>query len=179
TTSSHLHLQLNYNVAELAGEQVEAIGNYYLATLGQIAASSSARYEASCLLPQRELHRLLSEWNQTEAEFPTNLCVHQWFEAQAARTPEAIALVYEDAQISFERLNERANRVGYRLQRLGVGPESLVGICLERSVELIVGLLGILKAGAAYVPLDPSYPRERLSLMLEDAGAQVLITNDS
>ncbi|HEY3579058.1 MAG TPA: amino acid adenylation domain-containing protein, partial [Pyrinomonadaceae bacterium] len=179
TTSSHLHLQLNYNAAELAAEQIEAIGDYYLATLGQIAASPSARYEATCLLPQRELQQVLSEWNQTEAEFPTDVCVHQWFEAQAARRPEAIALVYEDAQISFRRLNERANQVGHRLQRLGVGPESLVGICLDRSVDLIVGLLGILKAGGAYVPLDPSYPRERLSLMLEDANAQVLITNDS
>jgi amino acid adenylation domain-containing protein len=177
STSSQLHLQLNYNAAELAAEQIDAIGDYYRATLTQIAGSPGARYEASCLLPQRELRRL-SEWNQTKAEFPTDQCVHQWFEAQMARTPEAVALVCEDEQISFRHLNERANQLAHHLQRLGVGPESLVGICLERSVELIVGLLGILKAGGAYVPLDPSYPRERLSLMLQDAGAQVLVTNE-
>ncbi|HJT64970.1 MAG TPA: amino acid adenylation domain-containing protein [Pyrinomonadaceae bacterium] len=179
STSSQLHLQLNYNAAELTAEQIDAIGDYYLATLNQIATAPAERYEASSLLPESELRRLLSEWNQTKAEFPDNQCVHQWFEAQAARTPEAVALVCEDEQISFRRLNERANHVGHRLQQLGVGPESLVGICLERSVELIVGLLGILKAGGAYVPLDPGYPRERLSFMLEDAGAQVLVTNDN
>jgi len=118
TTSSQLHLQLNYNAAELAAEQIDAIGDYYLATLARMATTPNARYEATTLLPERELHRVLTEWNQTNAEFPTDQCVHQWFEAQAVRAPEAVALVCEDTQISFRRLNELANQIGHRLQRL-------------------------------------------------------------
>jgi amino acid adenylation domain-containing protein len=179
STSSQLQLQLNYNAAELAREQIVAIGDYYLATLGRMAATPTARYESSCLLSEDEQRRVLLEWNQTAAEFPAEQCIHQWFEEQVERTPEAIALVCEGAQMSFRQLNERANQLAHRLQQLGVGPESLVGICLERGLELVVGLLGILKAGGAYVPLDAAYPRERLSLMLEDSGAKVLVTQES
>jgi len=103
-------------------------------------------------------------------------CLHELFEAQAARTPEAASVVFEDQQVDYGELNRRADQLARTLRRLGVGPEVLVGICLERSIELVVGLLAILKAGGAYVPLDPAYPRERLEFMREDSGLGVVLT---
>jgi microcystin synthetase protein McyA len=100
--------------------------------------------------------------------------IHQLFERQAAARPDATAVVFAEQRLSYRELNERANKLARYLQRLGVGPESLVGICIERSAEMIVGLLGILKAGGAYVPLDTSYPQERIALMLDDARVEVL-----
>lgn len=107
---------------------------------------------------------------------PTSVCLHELFEAQAARTPEALAILFEGEQVSYGELNRRADQLARTLRRLGVGPEVLVGICLERSVELVVGLLAVLKAGGAYVPLDPGYPRDRLEYMREDSGLGVLLT---
>lgn len=115
-------------------------------------------------------------WNQTQTEFPTNLCIHQLFEAQVAHTPDAIALTFGQDQITYEALNQRANQLARTLQQLGVGAEVLVGICADRSIEMVVGLLAILKAGGAYVPLDPKYPSDRLAFMLEDSQAKVLLT---
>jgi len=128
------------------------------------------------LLPQWELHRLLAEWNETSAECPRQACVHELFEAQAARIPDTVAVVFNDKQLTYRELNQRANRLAHRLQSLGVGPEVSVGICMERSLELVVAVLAVLKAGGAYVPLDPGYPKERLAFMLEDARASVLLT---
>jgi amino acid adenylation domain-containing protein len=107
-----------------------------------------------------------------------NSCIHELFEEQVERTPDAIAVVFENHELTYGELNARANQLGHYLQARGVGPEVLVGICVERSLEMIVGLLGILKAGGAYLPLDPSYPRERLSFMLEDGGVKVLLTQE-
>ncbi|HEX8921023.1 MAG TPA: AMP-binding protein, partial [Pyrinomonadaceae bacterium] len=98
------------------------------------------------------------------------------FEAQAERTPDSIALIFENSSVTYRELNERANQLAHHLQALGCGPESLCGICVERSVEMIVGVLGILKTGAAYVPMDAAYPQERLALMLEDTRMPVLLT---
>jgi non-ribosomal peptide synthetase component F len=103
-------------------------------------------------------------------------CLHQLFEAQVERTPDAIAVVFENQQLSYRALNARANQVAHYLKTLGVEPEVLVGLCVERSLEMIVGLLGIFKAGGAYVPLDPAYPKERLAFMLSDAQVPVLLT---
>ena len=112
-------------------------------------------------------------------DFPRDKCIHELFAEQAARTPDAVAVVSEDRQITYRELNEQANQLAHYLQSLGVGTEGLVGLCVERSPEMVVGLLGILKAGGAYVPLDPTYPRERLALMLADAGVKVLLTQES
>ncbi|MEM7133967.1 MAG: amino acid adenylation domain-containing protein [Chloroflexota bacterium] len=131
------------------------------------------------LLTETEQHQLLVEWNNTATDYPKDKCIHQLFEEQVEHTPDAIALIFEDEQLTYRELNERANQLAHYLQFLGLRPESLVGICLERSLEMVVGLLGILKAGGAYIPLDPSYPRERLAFMLEDTDAPVLLTQQS
>jgi len=127
-------------------------------------------------LTDAQRHKLLVEWNNTTREYPQDKCIHQLFEEQVKRTPDAIAVVFEGEQLTYLELNEKANQLAHYLQELGVGPEVLVGICLERSIEMIVGLLGVLKAGGAYVPLDPAYPLERLGFMLEDSSAPVLLT---
>ncbi len=128
------------------------------------------------LLTEAERLTLLVEWNDTQASYPKNLCIHQLFEAQVERSPEAIAVVCEEQQLTYRQLWARANQLAHYLRALGVGPEVVVAICTPRSVEMVVGLLGILKAGGAYLPLDPEYPVERLALMLEDAVVPVLLT---
>jgi amino acid adenylation domain-containing protein len=115
-------------------------------------------------------------WNETAVVYPKDACIHHLFEAQAVRTPAAVALIFNEERVSYGELNRRANQLAHRLRGLGVGPEVLVGIMTERSVEMVVGLLAILKAGGAYLPLDPAYPRERLQFMLEDAAVKVLLT---
>src|SRR5262249_17248870 len=128
------------------------------------------------LLSVAERHRQLVEWNDTAAEYPREKCVHELFAEQAARTPQAIAIVHEERQLSYRELDCRSNQLAHHLRGLGGGPAVGVGLCVERSVEMVVGLLGILKAGGAYLPLDPSYPQERLAYMLADARCPVLVT---
>jgi amino acid adenylation domain-containing protein len=128
------------------------------------------------LLGEAERHQVVEEWNATEAAYPKDRCVHELFEEQAARSAEAVALVHEDRQVSYGELNRRANQLGHHLRRLGVGPETRVAICMERSVEMVIGLLGALKAGGAYVPLDPAYQTERLAYMLEDSAPLAVLT---
>jgi aspartate racemase len=128
------------------------------------------------LLTENECKQLLEDWNATRTTYPVEKCVHQLFEEQAQRRPEAIALIYENQVMTYRELNERANQLAHRLLRLGVVTEQCVGLYMDRSLEMIVGLLGILKAGGAYVPLDPSYPLERLAFMLQDTRAAVLLT---
>jgi amino acid adenylation domain-containing protein len=127
------------------------------------------------LLTAAERHHLLFEWGGSAEAPPVSATLHGRFEEQARRHPEAPALSFEGVTMSYGELNRRANQLAHRLRRLGARPESRVGLCLERSLDLIVGLLGILKAGAAYVPLDPSYPPERLAYMIEDSGAQLVV----
>ena len=127
------------------------------------------------ILTQAEQHQLLVDFNQNSS--PIKSCFHQLFEQQVEQTPDAIALVFEDEQLTYRELNHRSNQLAHHLQKLGIEPDVLVGICLERSVEMMVGLLGILKAGGAYVPLDPTYPQERLNFMLEDSQVSILLTH--
>jgi len=129
-------------------------------------------------MPPAERRQVLHDWNATSAPYP-QACVHQLFEAQAARTPGATALVWQDQTLSYAQLDERANRLAHHLRAAGVGPDSLVALCLERSSELIVAMLGVLKAGGAYLPLDPAYPAERLAFILHDARASLLLTQQS
>ncbi|WP_460202333.1 amino acid adenylation domain-containing protein [Scytonema sp. NUACC21] len=128
------------------------------------------------LLTPPELQQLLVEWNDTKTEYPEDKCIHQLFEAQVEKTPDAIALIFEKQQLTYRELNNRANQLAYRLQKLGVKPEVLVGICMKRSLEMVVAVLGILKAGGAYLPLDPAHPKERLGFILEDTQIPILLT---
>nr|QEO74828.1 AMP-dependent synthetase and ligase [uncultured bacterium] len=128
------------------------------------------------ILTEEEERRLLVEWNETASEYPRSLCLHELFEEQARRRPDAVAVVHGAEQVTYRELNERANRLAHYLRARGVGPETPVAVLLNRSLDLIVGLLGILKAGGAYVPLDAEYPQERLGWMLDDSAARVLLS---
>jgi len=128
------------------------------------------------VLPRSERHRVLYEWNDTATEFPADKCVQELFEEQVLRSPDATAVVFEDAQLSYAELNRRANQLAHYLGELGVRPDARVAICVERGFQMIVALLAVLKAGGAYVPLDPAYPAERLRFMLEDSEPVVLLT---
>ena len=142
------------------------------------SAAPDERLAAFPLLNASERQQLLVEWNDTQTEFESETCVHSLFEAQVERTPDAVAVVFGDEQVTYAELNARANQLAHHLQSLGVGAETLVGICIERSIETVVGLLGIIKAGGAYLPLDVSYPPERHSFMLGDAHAALLLTQE-
>ena len=129
------------------------------------------------VLTESERKRILYEWNDTHADYP-NACVHELFEQQVERDPNAIAVVCGGQRVSYRELNQRANQVAHYLRKRGVGPEVLVGVCMERSPEMVVALLGVWKAGGAYVPLDSSYPEARLSFMASDAAVRVLLTQE-
>ncbi|HEX6292023.1 MAG TPA: amino acid adenylation domain-containing protein [Herpetosiphonaceae bacterium] len=143
-----------------------------------IANPDQPVFEIPCLT-EAESHRLLVEWNATTADYRQDQRVPELIEAQAARTPDAIAIVMGQRRLTYRELNARANQLAHHLQALGAQPDTPIGLCVERSPELVIGLLGILKAGAAYVPLDPSYPQERLAFMLEDAGVEHLVTQQA
>jgi amino acid adenylation domain-containing protein len=131
--------------------------------------------KSGAMLSDAERQHMLYEWNRTQAEYPKDVCIHELFEAQVKRTPEATAVVFGDEKVSYDKLNRRANRWAHYLRAKGVKPEKRVGICTERGVEMVVGLLAILKAGGAYVPLDPEYPEERLQYMVKDSEPVIVL----
>ncbi|MEG3959019.1 amino acid adenylation domain-containing protein [Microcoleus sp. herbarium2] len=165
-----------YNTEALDGESIARMQDQFAIFLGGIVTDSAPCVAEIPLLSDQERHKILVDWNDTQADYPKDKCIHQLFEAQVEQTPDAVAVVFEDEQLTYKELNKRANQLAHHLGNLGVGPEVLVGICVERSLEMIVGLLGVLKAGGAYVPLDPAYPSERLAFMLEDSQVAVLLT---
>src|SRR6185369_6218175 len=142
---SQLTLQMKYNAAELSAEQIEAVGRNYLTILESMTRRPLERYEHQRLLSQEDRHKLLIEWNDTRVAFANDKCVHELFEEQAGRTPNAVALTYSDTQLTYAELNTRANQLAHHLQAVGVGPEVLVGVLMERSLETIVTLLAIFK----------------------------------
>ncbi len=158
---------------------IEGLARHFTTLLEGIVVDPGQPIGHLPLLTSGERHQLLVKWNDTAVDYPRDRCIHQLFEEQVESTPEAVALVFDDEQLTYAELNARANQLAHYLISLGVGPDVLVGICLERSPELIVGLLAILKAGGAYVPLDPSYPKQRLAFMLQDTRAPVLLTQES
>ncbi|BAZ50281.1 amino acid adenylation domain-containing protein [Nostoc sp. NIES-4103] len=171
-----LSLELSYDCRRFDALTISRmLGHLQTLLEGMLTHSNKCLSDLPLLTPA-ERHTLLVEWNDTQVDYPMDRCIHQVFEAQVERTPDAIAVVYENQQLTYSQLNNQANYIAHYLQKLGVKSESLVGICVERSLDMVVGLLGILKAGAAYLPLDPAYPQERLSFMLEDAQVSVLLT---
>ena len=177
--STQLQMHLDYNPNALCREQIEQFSAYYVSTLKAMAADPGARYETFSPLPESEQQRLLVQWNATEEDYPRAKCIHELFEAQAAETPEATALLFEGQSLTYRELNRRANRLAGQLRSMDIGPGVLVGLCVERSLEMVVGPLGILKAGAAYVPLEPTYPRERLQQMISDAQLSFILSQAS
>src|SRR5581483_6047013 len=147
--------------------------------LGAAVASPTLPVSELPLLAEPERQRLLSDWNATQFDYPRHLCLHELFEQQAAKTPTAVACVFADQEISYSELNRKANQLAHSLQQHGARPGERIGIFVERSLAMMVGLLGIQKSGAAYVPLDPSYPAERLRLTLDDAQVPVLLTQQA
>ncbi|WP_437926826.1 amino acid adenylation domain-containing protein [Sorangium sp. So ce291] len=176
--SAELGLILCYERRRLAHDAAASLLRQCRALLGAMAARPGARLAELPLVDEEERRLLLSDWNATATAFPGEACAHALFEAHAARAPDAVAVVCEETALSYGELDRRANQVARRLRALGAGPEDRVGLCVERSLDMIVGLLGALKAGAAYVPLDPKLPRERLCSVLRDSGARVVVTQE-
>jgi amino acid adenylation domain-containing protein/non-ribosomal peptide synthase protein (TIGR01720 family) len=169
-------LRIMYDCGRLDEATVSRMLKHLLTLLSGIAAHPGKRVSELPFLTEEERHQLLAQGNNASVAYPQKQAIHQLFQTQVEQRPDAVALVYEDRQLTYRELNERANRLAHHLQSLGVGPELRVAICVERSVEMVIGLLGILKAGGAYVPLDPEYPKERLAFILRDAQASVLLT---
>jgi amino acid adenylation domain-containing protein len=164
-----------YNTDLFTVDTITRMQGHFQTLLAAIVANPDQVIEKLPLLTKAEQNQLI-EWNNTEIDYPQNQCIHQLFEAQVEKTPDAVAVVFENQQLTYRELNAKANQLAHYLQTLRVKPEVLVGICVERSLEMVIGLLGILKAGCAYVPLDPSYPQERLAFMVQDAKVSVLLT---
>ncbi|MCI0558072.1 MAG: condensation domain-containing protein, partial [Nitrososphaera sp.] len=149
---------------------------YFQTLVESIVANPNHCLSDLLILTEMERHRLLTDWNDTKRDYPPSQCIHHLFETQAERTPDAVAVVFEGEQLTYQELNCRANQLAHYLHEFGVGPEVRFGSCMERSLEMVVGLLGTLIAGGASVPLDPESPKERLAFMLEDSRAPLLLT---
>ena len=169
---------LKYN-ADLFDEQTIArMVGHFQNLLEGIVNDPQQRVTVLPLMKEPELEQILVEWNNTKTDYPKDKCIHQLFEEQVEKNPDAVAVVFEEQKLTYCQLNSKANQLAHHLQTLGVKPETLVGICVERSVEMVVGILAILKAGGAYVPLDPNYPTSRLKYMVEDAQLSIILTQE-
>ncbi|MEA5617974.1 amino acid adenylation domain-containing protein [Cronbergia sp. UHCC 0137] len=166
-----------YNANLFDNDTIARMVEHFQILVEAIVTNPNERVGQIPLLTAAEQHRLLVEWNNTQTNYPQDRCIHELVTEQAEKTPDAVALVFEDCQLTYQQLNQKANQIAHYLQSLGVDKEILVGIYLERSFEMIVGILGILKAGGAYVPLDPNYPPERLNYMVEDSQMSVILTH--
>jgi len=179
-TPPGMRATLKYNADLFRRSTMSRLLGHFQTILEGAAADPDQNLSELPLLTPSERRQLLNEWNETAVAYPREACIHELFQAQAERTPSATALVWGEDRVTYQELDGRANQLADRLRKLGVGPETLVGVCIGRTPAMVVGLLAILKAGGAYVPLDPAYPRERLAFILRDARAPVLLlTQDS
>ncbi|WP_154394390.1 AMP-binding protein, partial [Burkholderia pseudomallei] len=170
---------LNYASALFDESTVRRYVTYWCRLLeGMTAGAADQTIVGLPLLDEAERKQVVYAWNATERDYPIEQCIHQLFEAQVDRKPEAIALTFDGQRLGYAELNARANRLAHYLQERGVGPDRLVALCAERGIEMVVGLLAILKAGGAYVPLDPSHPPERLRRMLDDTNPVAVLVDD-
>ncbi|MBW4635047.1 MAG: amino acid adenylation domain-containing protein [Iphinoe sp. HA4291-MV1] len=179
-----LAASLEYNTDLFDAATITRMASHFQTLLESIVANPNQELSELSMLPPAELYQLLAEFNQNQSKIQNpkskiEQCIHELFTTQVEQTPDAIAVVFENEQLTYRDLNIRANQLAHHLQSLGVEPDVLVGICMERSLEMVVGVLGILKAGGAYVPLDPTYPKERLAFMLEDTQATILLTQQN
>jgi natural product biosynthesis luciferase-like monooxygenase protein/FkbM family methyltransferase len=169
---------LQYNCELFDAAAIARMAEHFRVLLDDVVSHPQKNVVDLQLLTPLDQQLLLRELNDTQTDYSEDACLHELFEAQVKRSPEQIALVFQDRQYTYSEVNRRANQLAHYLKKLGVGPEVCVGICLKRSLEKVVGLLGILKAGGAYLPLDPAYPNDRLWFMLADSQARVLLTED-
>ncbi|PFJ06741.1 non-ribosomal peptide synthetase, partial [Bacillus cereus] len=174
-----LFVSFEYNTDLFDGSTIARMADHFENWLNEIAYHPDESYTRLSMLSDTEQKHLLEEWNDTDVVYSHECMIHELFEQQVARTPDAVAVVYEGGKLTYQELNEKSNQLAHYLQKQGIGPESLVGICVERSPDIIIGLFGILKAGGAYVPLDPSYPENRLRYILENSQIQVLLTKEA
>ena len=175
-TSTQLQMHFDYDPNLLCLEQIKTMCGHYVNTLEAMASEPTQRYDVFSPLSASERDQILAEWNDTQENYPREKCIHELLEAQVEKNPEATAIVFEQETLTYGELNTRANRLAQQLSDLGVGVETLVGVYVERSAEMVVGFLGILKTGGTYVPLDPAYPKERLAHMISDAQMPVIVT---
>jgi amino acid adenylation domain-containing protein len=177
-TNEGLMLQIEYSSDLFDAPTIARMGGHFATLLEGVVANPDERVSKLPLLTDAERRQLLVEWNGAAGAEPVALCIHQLFETHATRTPDAIAVTFGEAQLTYGELNRRANQLAHYLRSLGVGPERLVGLCLERSLDTMIGVLGVLKSGGAYVPIDPTYPRDRLAFMIADSRVDVLLTHE-
>ncbi len=175
-TSGRIRGGVEYATALFEATTIERYQGYFRRLLAGMVADENQRLNSIELMGERELEQVLFEWNETEAKYPKKNFIQELFEEQAEKTPHAVAIVYGNEDLTYGELNRRANQLAHYLRRMGVRPDTRVGICVERGFEMVTGLLAVLKAGGAYVPLDPAYPLERLRFMLEDSDPMVLLT---
>lgn len=171
-----LLLKLAYDQKDFDDDTIKRMLGHVKTLLEGMAQNPYRRLAALPMLTEEERRQMLFDWNGSQQEYSRDACIHQLFEAQVKRTPEATAVMFERERLSYRELNAKANQLARHLRAEGIEPESLVGICMERSLDMMVGIIAILKAGGAYVPLDPAYPKERLASMLDDARPAVLLS---
>ena len=170
---------MEYSTDIFDASTVERMLSQFRMLLEEIAAGPARRISDLRMLTKAERHQVLVEWNQETSDYPHERGLAELFEAQVERTPDAVAVIFEGRELTYRELNGRANLLARHLRARGVGPDRLVAVCLERSLEMIVAVLAVLKAGGAYAALDPAYPRERLAFMLENAGVAAVLTQES
>ncbi|QWH04179.1 amino acid adenylation domain-containing protein (plasmid) [Bacillus mycoides] len=179
TDIDSLQVHIDYRKELFSKEEINRFFKTMLAIIENTFKNPKQKVSEIEIISEEDKRKSLVEFNNPKLDFPPQVTIHELFEQQAMIYPNSIAVTYEKGKITYRELNERANQLAHYLQKKGVGPDTLVGLCVERSLEMIVGILGILKAGGAYVPLDPTYPEQRLQYILEDAGIQLFVTQES
>ncbi|MEK4745649.1 MULTISPECIES: amino acid adenylation domain-containing protein [unclassified Bacillus (in: firmicutes)] len=179
TDIDSLQVHIDYRKELFSKEEINRFFKTMLAIIENTFKNPKQKVSEIEIISEEDKRKSLVEFNNPKLDFPPQVTIHELFEQQAMIYPNSIAVTYEKGKVTYSELNERANQLAHYLQKKGVGPDTLVGLCVERSLEMIVGILGILKAGGAYVPLDPTYPEQRLQYILEDAGIQLFVTQES
>ena len=176
TQNRNLSAEFHYDANAYNADDIQRLTEQFQILLASVVENPVAEISKLKINASHHLQQLLLEFNNTQKTYPQEQCIHQLFEEQVQKNPDAIAVVFEQQQLTYQQLNAKGNQLAHYLQNLGVKPETLVGICLERSIEIVVGLLGVLKAGGAYIPLDPKLPPENLNFKLQDTNAPVILT---
>ena len=179
TLEPHLSLRATYDCSRYDAERIAQVLGHYKNLLQAMMANAQATFDSLPMMTEIERRQIIEDWNNTGAFYPRQHCIHEMLQAQAEINPHSVAVEFGQESLTYYELNRRANQLARHLRSIGVGPEVLVGICVERSVEMVIEILATLKAGGAYIPLDPSYPKERLSYVLDDARPLVLLAHEA